>query len=43
MQNFGWKAIREETTQKTRHKWEDIIKKDLWEISFGGVDWINLA
>jgi hypothetical protein len=28
---------------RPRHRWEDNIKKDLSEIGFGGVDWINLA
>jgi hypothetical protein len=26
-----------------RHKWEDIIKKDLQEVGCGGMDWIELA
>jgi hypothetical protein len=28
---------------RPRHRWEDNIKKDLGEIGFGDVDWINLA
>jgi hypothetical protein len=28
---------------RSRHKWEDNIKMDLWEIRLEGVDWINLA
>jgi hypothetical protein len=26
-----------------RHRWEDNIKMDLWEIGFGDVDWIYWA
>jgi hypothetical protein len=25
---------------RPRHRWEDNIKMDLWEIGFGDVDWI---
>jgi hypothetical protein len=28
---------------RPRCRWEDNIKMDLWEIWFGGVDWIHLA
>jgi hypothetical protein len=28
---------------RPRHRWEDRIRMDLREISFGGVDWIRLA
>jgi hypothetical protein len=28
---------------RTRHRLEDIIKKDLQEVGCGGVDWIELA
>jgi hypothetical protein len=28
---------------KPRHKWEDIIKIDLQEVGWGGLDWIDLA
>jgi hypothetical protein len=28
---------------RLRHRWEDNIKIDLWEIGFGDVDWIHLA
>jgi hypothetical protein len=28
---------------RSRHRWEDGIRMDLREISFGGVDWIRLA
>jgi hypothetical protein len=28
---------------RPRHRWDDNIKMDLWEIGFGDVDWIDLA
>jgi hypothetical protein len=28
---------------RPRHRWEDNIKMDLWEVECGGVDWIGLA
>jgi hypothetical protein len=28
---------------RPRHRWEDIIKMDLREIGWEGVDWIHLA
>jgi len=28
---------------RTRHRWEDNIKKNLWEVGCGGMDWIELA
>jgi hypothetical protein len=28
---------------RQRCRWEDNIKKDLQEVRFGGVDWIELA
>jgi hypothetical protein len=28
---------------KPRHGWEDIIKTDLQEVRWGGLDWIDLA
>jgi hypothetical protein len=28
---------------RSRRRWEDNIKMDLWEIGFGDVDWIHLA
>jgi hypothetical protein len=28
---------------RPRHRWEDVIKMDLREIGWGGVDWIHLA
>jgi hypothetical protein len=28
---------------RPRHRWEDNISMDLWEIGFGGVDWVHLA
>jgi hypothetical protein len=29
--------------ERPRHRWEDGIRMDLWEIGLGGVDWIQLA
>jgi hypothetical protein len=28
---------------RPRHRWEDSIKTDLWEVGCGCVDWIGLA
>jgi hypothetical protein len=28
---------------RPRSRWEDIIKMDLQEVGFGGMDWIGLA
>jgi hypothetical protein len=39
----GWEDEREESTRKTRRRWEDSIKMYLWEIGLEGVDWISLA
>jgi hypothetical protein len=33
----------EEITLKIEHMWEDNIKIYLWEIRFGGVDWIHMV
>jgi hypothetical protein len=33
----------EETTRKTRRRWEDSIKMDLKEIAWRDVDWTHLA
>jgi hypothetical protein len=27
---------------RTRRRWENNIKMDLWEVGFGGMDWIEL-
>jgi hypothetical protein len=37
------KPERKKPLRRPRHRWEDSIKMDLWEIDFGGVDWIHLA
>jgi hypothetical protein len=29
--------------ERPRRRWEDGIKMDLWEIGWGGVEWIHLA
>jgi hypothetical protein len=29
--------------RKSRHRWEDRIRMDLWEIGWGSVEWIHLA
>ena len=36
---FWWGNLKE----RSRHKWEDNIKTDLWEVGCGGMDWIELA
>jgi hypothetical protein len=28
---------------RPRHRWEDNIRMDLWEVSCGCVDWMDLA
>jgi hypothetical protein len=28
---------------RPRSKWEDVIKMDLYDVGWGGMDWINLA
>jgi hypothetical protein len=28
---------------RPRHRWEDNIKMDLWEIGIDGVNWVRLA
>jgi hypothetical protein len=28
---------------RPRHRWEDNIRMDLWEIGWEGVDWMYLA
>jgi hypothetical protein len=33
---FGWEARKDETTGKTRHRWEDNMKMDLREIRIDG-------
>jgi hypothetical protein len=43
LQGFGWEARRQETTGKTRHRWEDNIKMDLREIGIDGANWIWLS
>jgi hypothetical protein len=37
------KAERKRSLGRPRRRWEDDIKKDLREIRWGGVDWIDLA
>jgi len=40
---FWSENLREETTWKTRHRWEDNIRMDLREVWWEDVDWIHLA
>jgi hypothetical protein len=28
---------------RPRHRWEDNIRMDIWEIRWEGVDWMHLA
>jgi hypothetical protein len=37
------KPERKRPLGKPRCRWEDIIKMDLREIEWGGMDWIDLA
>jgi hypothetical protein len=43
LQGFGWEAQRQETTGKTRRRWEDNIKTDLGEMGIDEANWIWLA
>jgi hypothetical protein len=31
------------TLRRPRHKWEDNIRINLWEIRWEGVDWMHVA
>jgi hypothetical protein len=31
------------TLERRRHKWEDNIRMELWEVACGCVDWMELA
>jgi hypothetical protein len=42
-QGFDGKARRKEPLGRPRRRWEDGIRKDLREIGWGSVDWIQLA
>jgi hypothetical protein len=37
------KPERKRPLERSRHRWVDIIKKDLREIGWDGMDWIDLA
>jgi hypothetical protein len=37
------KLVGKKPLQRTRHRWEDVIKLDLQEVGYGGVGWIELA
>jgi hypothetical protein len=39
---FGWKAWREDITQKTWRKLEDNIKTEIREIAYADADWVWL-
>jgi len=40
---FWWENLKETSLGRPRHRWEDNIKMDFWEVGCGGVDWIGLA
>jgi len=41
---FWWGDLRgKRPLGRSRHRWEDYIKKDLQEVECGGMDWIELA
>jgi hypothetical protein len=40
---FWGETCENETTWKTRHRWQDNIKTNLQEVGCGGVEWIELA
>jgi hypothetical protein len=41
---FGWKKPKGKgPLERPRRRWEDYIKKDLQEVGWGGMDWIELA
>ena len=40
---FWWGNMRERSLGRSRHRWEDNIKKDLKEMGCGCMDWIELA
>jgi hypothetical protein len=37
------RTIKEETTGKTKRKWDDNIKLDLRDIGIDGANWIRLT
>jgi hypothetical protein len=43
VQGSGGKAQRKEPLARPRHRWEDGVIMDLWEIGWEGVHWIHLA
>jgi len=42
LQGFGWEARKEETTGKTRCRWEDNIKMDLRDIGIDGTNFSQI-
>ena len=41
---FWWRNLRErDNLGRPTRRWEDNIKMDLQEVSYGGMDWIYLA
>jgi hypothetical protein len=43
VQNLILEVWRKEPLGRPTRRWEDNIKMDLWEIGFGGTDWIHMA
>jgi hypothetical protein len=40
---FWWKNQKERDLGRPRCKWENIVKLDLREIGWNGMDWIHLS
>jgi hypothetical protein len=41
---FGWESQKEKSPlQRPRRKWSYIIKMDIRELRWGGIDWTDLA
>jgi hypothetical protein len=43
IQDFGGEILVKEIIWKPSHRWEDNIKKDLQEVEWGNLEWVNLA
>jgi hypothetical protein len=43
IKGFGGKPKGKRSLGRSRRRWEDNIKMELWEVGGGGMDWIELA